>query len=290
MLNWWQTLPLEIDPVAWHIGFFSLYWYGIFLLLGILLSAFLLRRLHLKGTWPEFSATALEKMAFWALLGGFLGGKIGYVLFYAGGEFLADPHFFVSPYDRETGVWRGLAGMSYHGAFLGSLLALFFWSGYQSRPRASGRARALLFWRATDVIAICAPVLTFFGRLGNFFTGELYGRITEQPWGMLFQGVLPLGSLRHPSALYEALVEGLLLGLLIFVFRNRFREPGTLTLLYITLYAFFRFLCEFFREPDPNRGLLAGFFSMGQLLSAALLIFAYFLWKKRVKYDTVNKR
>lgn len=266
----WQTLPLRIDPIAFTIGFFSLYWYAFFLLLGISLSYLFLAWRHRRGEFHDLPCWG--DIFFSALVGGFLGGKLGYILFYAGREFLTDPGKFLFPYDFDLGLWVGLPGMSYHGALLGAFAAVFFLSRKKSFP----------FGRAADFLALAAPLVTFFGRLGNFFTGELSGRLTTVPWGMYFP-VGPNQEWRHPSVLYEALGEGLLLFWVILATRKYFAAtPGSLALFYLSLYSVIRFALEFFREPDANRGLFFGFLTLGQILSLLFLtVSLLIIWKRK---------
>lgn len=263
----WQTLPLRIDPIAFTVGFFSFYWYAFFLLLGISLSYLFLVWLYRRGKFHDLPHYG--DIFFFALVGGFLGGKLGYILFYAAGEFLAHPGSFLFPYDFSLGLWVGLPGMSYHGAILGTLTAVFFLS----------RKNSFSFWRAADLLALVAPIVTFFGRLGNFFTGELPGRLTTVPWAMYFPGH---SELRHPSTLYEALGEGLLLFWVLWGVRKRFSNPGDLMLFYLSAYSVTRFFLEFFREPDANRGLFFGQLTQGQIFSLLFFAFALLLlWKRK---------
>lgn len=274
--SWWQTLPWRIDPIAFTVGFFSVYWYALFLLLGTFASLLFLRSMKRRGVLRKHEALHSDDIFFFSLVGAFVGGKLGYILFYAGREFLVEPAKFLLPYDADIGLWVGLPGMSYHGAALGAMLALFLLA----------HKKNFSFWRALDLLALLAPILTFFGRLGNFFTGELYGRITAVPWGMYFPGG---GLLRHPSALYEALGEGIFLFCLVLVARKRFDTPGALALFYLAAYSVIRFVLEFFREPDSNRGLFLGIFSQGQVFSLFFLgVLITILWKRRKKHGILS--
>ena len=272
-MDWWQTLPAKIDPVAFSVGFFSVYWYAVFLLLGIGFAFLFLSWLRRRGELPPILSSQYPDLFFWTLAGAFLGGKVGYILLYAGEFFLEDPLRFLIPYDLAQERWTGLAGMSYHGAALGGILAVILFSRFRQIPLSY----------SFDLMALVAPVLTFFGRLGNFFTGELYGRITEKPWGMFFSEASPTLALRHPSALYEASLEGLLLFFLLFAARKRL-APGKLALVYILSYSLLRFAVEFVRAPDPQRGLYGGILTLGQILSGLFFLAALLLWKARQKH------
>lgn len=220
-------------------------------------------------------------LAFTVFLGALAGARVGYAMLYDASFFLAHPLSLVSPFDRETGLWVGIAGMSVHGGILGGILAAFFFS------RKYGKS----FLSMLDALSCAAPVAIFFGRIGNFLAGELFGRTTDVSWGMVF----PLSgdtSLRHPSALYEAFGEGAFLFSIIFFLARRRRTPGMLFVWTLGLYGFIRFFIEFFREPDRHIGFLFGFFSMGQALSVLTVASALFLvgWIRFRKNDILSPR
>lgn len=277
----WQHLPETIDPIVFTVGFFSLYWYAVLFLLGFFVTLFLAFWLAKRGDAPCVSSDIFD-MFFMFFFGALVGGRIGYVLLYHLDVFWANPIMIFSPYDFGRGVWVGLSGMSYHGGLIGVMVVLV-WFVHKKK---------LSFWKTADFVALLAPVATLFGRLGNFFNVELPGRITTEPWGMVFPGTVPVGVLRHPSALYEAFFEGIVLLTLLLFLRRLVRFDGALTCFYLAFYAIFRFGIEYFREPDPQLGLFfglpAGGVSMGQILSfvmfsAAIVIFVWFKRKNRVR-------
>lgn len=282
-MHWWQHLPETINPIVFTVGFFSLYWYAVFFLGGAL-GAFLLARFFVRrGAAPCLEETIFD-LVILLFLGALLGGRIGYVLFYNVDLFLGTPLVIISPYDFERGVWTGISGMSYHGGLIGAALALYWFT----------RKKIISFWKMADFVVVLVPVATFFGRLGNFFNGELYGRVTTEPWGMVFPEVPPIGTLRHPSTLYEAFLEGIVLFCVLLFFRKRMPFPGALACLYMAGYACLRFGGEYFREPDAQVGFFFGplaygltlgqIFSLGMLASAG----AIFLWLKHQNHARIR--
>jgi len=184
-------------------------------------------------------------------LGVVLGGRLGYILFYDLGVYLADPL-------QIFAVWKG--GMSFHGGFLGVILSFVLFA----------RRKKIPFWTLIDMAAQCAPVGLGLGRIGNFINGELYGRPTNVPWGMIFPGGGELP--RHPSQLYEAFLEGLILFFLVRIMARRSDVTGIPAWTFCAGYGLFRFIVEFFRQPDAQIGTFLDFFSMGQLLSLPMFL------------------
>ncbi|MDP3956994.1 MAG: prolipoprotein diacylglyceryl transferase [bacterium] len=269
----WQHLPETIDPIAFTIGFFSVYWYAVWFLAGFFIVLWLAFWLARRGNAPCPPEDIFDLFAI-LFFGAFLGGRIGYVFFYNHlGDFFQAPLSIFLPYDFTHNVWTGISGMSYHGGLIGVAVALAWFTG---RGKLS-------FWKTADFVALLAPVVIFFGRLGNFFNVELPGRITTAPWGMVFPGTSPAGALRHPSTLYEALFEGVVLFIVLLFLRRLARFDGALACFYLALYAIARFGSEYFREPDPQLGLFFGLFTMGQMLSFAMLGVAavIYIWLRR---------
>ena len=267
----WQHLLETLDPIAFSIGFFSVSWYALFFLLGLLAAYWFFA--SREGEVPEEHRLDLLVSLF---VGAVIGARLGYVLFYGYFEaFLRQPWLIISPYDFEQGVWTGIAGLSFHGGLIGAVAALFL---FTSKKR-------LAFWIAADQVALAVPIALFFGRLGNFFNLELYGRITERPWGMIFPGIEPLGGLRYPASLYEAFLEGVCLFLILLFLSRKKLFPGAVALIFLIGYAVFRFIGEYFREPDPQIGLLLASLSLGQLFSLVMLLLGLFLygWLKNRK-------
>ncbi|RME32787.1 MAG: prolipoprotein diacylglyceryl transferase [Gammaproteobacteria bacterium] len=242
----------HIDPVAVQIGPLAIRWYGLSYLAGILGGWWLLRRRAQER--EEWDAGRVDDLVFQVALGAVLGGRIGYVLFYNLPGYLADPLAVFR-------VWEG--GMSFHGGLLGALAALWYF--------AHGHHRGFLV--TADFLAPVVPLGLFFGRLANFINGELWGRPTDLPWAMVFPDPRAGGIPRHPSQLYEATLEGLVLFGLLWFYSARPRPAGSVSGLFLAGYGCARFLVEFAREPDPQLGYLAfGWFTMGQLLSLPMVV------------------
>lgn len=249
----WESLGLS--PIAINLGFFAIKWYSLAYLAGIMLGYFQLGRMIRQPGAPLAQRHA-DDLFFYATLGIILGGRLGYAIFYAP-ELLTDPTELVR-------LWKG--GMSFHGGLIGTVLAIAWvsWRG------------GLNFVRTCDYIAVCVPPGLFFGRCANFVNGELWGRVTDSamPWVMVFPGAGPLP--RHPSQLYEALLEGLVLGLVLFLlfWRTRARwRPGLLVGTFTIGYAIARFTVEFYREPDAQLldfAMRSGL-SMGQWLTLPMM-------------------
>lgn len=240
----------DIDPVIFRIGPFEFRWYGVMYLLGFLASYLLVRYQAAKKRLP-IPKERIESLYSALIIGLLVGARLGYVVFY-------NPAYYLTHPLEIFAVWHG--GMSFHGGLIGSVFA-----GYLFCRKAK-----LDFWQLADLVIATAPVGLGLGRLANFINAELYGRVTDAPWGMVFPGGGPLP--RHPSQLYELLLEGVLLFLILWFAKDRVRRTGVLTALFLILYGLFRFFVEFFREPDPQLGFILGLFTMGQLLSVAMMI------------------
>lgn len=257
----------QFDPVAISIGPLAIRWYGLMYLLAFLMLL-LLGRLRIKQH-PEWgwNIKQLDDVLFYGVIGVVLGGRLGYVLFYKFSYYLAHPiEIFY--------VWQG--GMSFHGGFLGVIFALWLFSRRERKP-----------WLAiTDFIAPLVPLGLGAGRIGNFINGELWGRYTDLPWGMVFPQVDNLP--RHPSQLYEFGLEGLALFVLLWLYSAKPRPMGAVSGLFLVGYGTFRFLVEFSREPDDFLGLLAMGLSMGQWLSVPMIVagVAMLLWAYRKQNRT----
>lgn len=254
----------HINPIAAHIGPFKIHWYGIMYIIGFL-SAWGLGVLRSKKPGSLLTSNQVGDMLFYAALGVIIGGRTGYMLFYDLPNFLANPLIIFK-------VWDG--GMSFHGGFIGVLIALWFYS----------RHLKISFFQLTDFIAPLVPIGLAAGRMGNFINGELWGRVTDVPWAMIF----PTGGLypRHPSQLYEFLLEGVLLFMILWIYSRKPRPTMAVSALFLLLYGGFRFFVEFFRMPDIQLGYLAfNWLTMGQLLSTPMIILGmvllvYVYWKK----------
>lgn len=257
-----------IDPVFFRLGPLQFRWYGLMYVIGFITSYFIIRN-ETKRQRLSLNDESVADLIFIMALGVVLGGRLGYVLFYDLSAYLANP-------SRIFAIWQG--GMSFHGGFIGVLLAGSWFARRHQMP----------FLQLADLVALAAPVGLGLGRIGNFINGELYGRVTTVPWGMIFPDGGPLP--RHPSQLYESFLEGVVLFLLVRFASRRFSSIGSATATFIGGYGLFRFIVELFRQPDSQLGLFWNFFSMGQLLSLPLFLAgtAMLIWlnrKKGVKAD-----
>ncbi len=260
--QWWQHLPEQMNPVIFSIGSFSLQYYGLMYLVAFTV-VYVLASYRLKRE-PHFNMNSekLQELMVAMILGIIIGARLGYVLFYNFSYYMHNPLEIVLPFDISDGFrFTGIAGMSYHGGLLGVLLGTLYFS----------RKNKIHFLEVTDLIAPCVPLGYTFGRLGNFINGELFGRITERSIGMYFPQA-PGIDLRHPSQLYEAFFEGILLFLILWFLKKRVKIPGAMLPLYLMGYGLFRFLIEYTRQPDPQLGFVILNLSMGQLLSSGMIL------------------
>jgi len=270
-LKWWNHLPEHINPIAFRMGFLQVHYYGLMYLLAFS-TVYLLVLYRLKKENIKISKGAIGDYFFWAIISILIGGRIGYVLFYNLAYYVRHPLEIVLPFDTSSGFrYIGLYGMSYHGALISLLIAqVIFCFKYK-----------INFWLLADLLASAVPLGYTFGRLGNFINGELYGRVTTVPWGMYF----PLDQthqLRHPSQLYEALFEGILLFIILWSLRKRVQVSGALFSLYLIGYGVIRFVVEFFRQPDSQLGLILGPFSMGQVLCFVMILLGVVIFAMRI--------
>ena len=281
-LSFYQHLPEHLNPTAFSLGFFSVQWYSLMYLAAFAAVYFLLKyRVRKKET--DFNLDLVWDIIWHSVLGVIIGGRLGYVLFYNLGHFLSHPVEIISPFD-QAGNYIGLYGMSYHGGLIGVILAMLILV----------RKKRITFLKLADFMIPAIPAGYFFGRLGNFLNGELYGRLTKKSWGMYFYDG-SVWQLRHPSQLYEAILEGVLLFLVFWTMRNKKWMQGYFLPAYLFGYGFVRLLAEFFREPDPQVGYLFGFLTLGQLFSLAMIVAAGILflrkngqWKADFKIDKNN--
>jgi phosphatidylglycerol:prolipoprotein diacylglycerol transferase len=257
----------EIDPVLVQLGPFAIRWYALAYIAGLVIGWQIMRRVSQQppvlpmirkpDDGEDFRAKRIDDFLLWAALGVILGGRLGYVLFYK-------PVFFVSNPLQIFTLWEG--GMSFHGGLLGVILAILIFALRNGVPPLM----------MSDLVAIVAPIGLFFGRLANFINGELWGRVADVPWAMIFPRGGPLP--RHPSQLYQATFEGILLFALVFAvwkLCDARRRPGLLTGTFCMGYGAARIAGEFFREPDSFMGFLlgTGWLTMGMLLSLPVLLF-----------------
>ena len=252
----------QIDPVALQLGPLAIHWYGLTYLAAFALFYGLgTRRLaHLPfAQLPQWTRRDIEDILFLGVLGVILGGRIGYCLFYKPLYYAANPLEILA-------VWQG--GMSFHGGMLGVIVAMVWFAKSRHRP----------FLQVMDFVAPCVPVGLASGRIGNFINGELWGRLADPsvPWAMVFPGAG--GIPRHPSQIYQFLLEGLLLFVLLWLYARKPRAEGQVGAVFLMGYGFFRFVAEYFREPDAHLGLLSLGMSMGQWLCVPMVLGGAMLW------------
>jgi phosphatidylglycerol:prolipoprotein diacylglycerol transferase len=247
---------VDFDPIAISIFGWGIHWYGLTYVMAFL-SAFWLARLQTKRQYKDWNYEQIDDLLFYGGLGVILGGRIGYVLFYSFPAFIENPLMLFK-------VWQG--GMSFHGGLLGVLVAMALFNNKYKKG----------YFNIADFVAPLIPLGLGFGRLGNFINGELWGKPTDLPWGMIFPSADTLP--RHPNPLYEALLEGLVLFIILWWFSAKPRARMATSALFAICYGAFRLMIEFVRVPDAHLGYLAwGWLTMGQLLSLPLIIVGFVL-------------
>lgn len=260
----------NIDPIAFSLGPLKIRWYGMAYVFPALLAVYFRRHLWASVYEQLGDSKEVDDIVFTTVTNGFLGvilgGRVGYAIFYNFQGTFSDPLSIFK-------IWQG--GMSFHGGLLGLLLAILF----------SSKIYKFSSLRFFDDIARLMPLALFFGRLANFINGELYGRVTTHPFGMIFPngGALP----RHPSQLYEAFFEGLVLWIVIWLlykYTKLFKVSGSVICFALMAYSVFRFFIEYLREPDPQLGFVIGHLTQGQLLSIGVFIFGSIGWSLAIKY------
>jgi phosphatidylglycerol:prolipoprotein diacylglycerol transferase len=260
-VNFWQHLPSRIDPNIFQIGSFQVRYYSLMYIVAFALTYFLVVYRLQKEKFP-YTRETIQDFMLWAIIGVILGGRLGYVLFYNFEYYLRHPSEIFLPFDFSHGIrFVGISGMSYHGGLVGLIAAAVIFC----------RKYRIAFWNMADLFAPAVPLGYTFGRIGNFINGELWGRATTVPWGMYF----PLdgsGLLRHPSQLYEAFFEGVLLFAVLWGLREKRYFEGFFVALYVAGYGLVRFFIEFYREPDAQLGFVLGSLSMGQVLSLLMVM------------------
>lgn len=260
------TFP-SIDPVIFSLGPLQIRWYGLMYVLGFAMTYLLVQK-QITQRKNKLLEQNFENLNLVLILSVVIGGRLGYVFFYNFSYYLAHPLEILA-------TWNG--GMSFHGACLTLIVIGWLFC----------RFKKLNFWEVADVYIVTIPIGLGLGRIGNFINGELWGRTSEMPWAMVFPGAGPLP--RHPSQLYEALLEGILLFSLLWLLRNKPYQNkvlwphGTMLAIFLSGYGLFRFFVEFFREPDQQMGYLLGYFTMGQFLSSLMIAGGLLLWWARVK-------
>lgn len=245
----------QIDPVAIHLGPLAIHWYALAYLAGFLCGWWIVKYIcRLDNNVHRPNSEDMDDFMTYAILSILLGGRIGYILFYN------LPHYIDNPLDIIK-LWQG--GMSFHGGLIGVVSVIIIYA----------RIKKIELLRLADLFAVAAPVGFFFGRIANFINGELYGRVTDASWGMVFPKGGP--EPRHPSQLYEATLEGLVMFIALFAMAHNPKirnSPGLISAGFMGIYGVSRFLIEYVRQPDEQLGLFFGFISMGQLLCIPMFI------------------
>ncbi len=256
----------NFDPVAFQIFSFEIRWYSLAYIIGILLGWVLCKKIFIKNL--EINKKFDDYISY-LIIGIIAGGRLGYIVFY-------NFNYYLNNILDIFKIWEG--GMSFHGGLIGVICASIVFAKKNKQD----------YFLYTDVVALAAPIGIFFGRLANFVNSELYGSPTEVPWAVTFVQVDNLS--RHPSQLYEAVLEGIILFLILIYFRkkNYLEIPGLISALFLILYSIFRFIVEFFRVPDEQLGYLILSLSMGQIISLIFIIFGIILFYFKNENKQIN--
>ena len=252
----------SIDPVIISFGFLEIRWYSMAYIVAFLLGLYLIKYINTKKKY-QVKNKILDDFFIWSILGVILGGRIGYVMFYQFENFVQNPIYLIY-------IWKG--GMSFHGGLIGMVFSIFLFT----------KKNNLDFFLLSDFVSTVAPIGLFFGRIANFINVELIGKVTEFPFAIIYPTIDNLP--RHPSQLYEAFLEGIIIFiiLLVVLLRKNFnRKSGYISGLFLLLYGIFRFTIEFIREPDYHIGLIFNLLSMGQLLCIPLIFFGIIILIKK---------
>lgn len=244
----------DIDPVIISIGPLDIYWYSLAYVAGILIGWYYCDQLIRRNYTNEITSKNLDDFISWLVISIIIGGRLGYVLFYDPVKYFAEPLEIFKTYK---------GGMSFHGGMIGVIITSF----------AFCKKNRVNFFSLIDLLAVATPLALFLGRIANFINGELYGRITNVPWAIIFpySDMMP----RHPSQLYEAFFEGIILFLILsyqVFYKSALKQRGLITGYFLSFYSIFRIMIEFIREPDEKLGYFAQYFTMGQLLCVPMLL------------------
>jgi len=243
----------SINPVVMSLGFIDIRWYSLAYIFAFILGSVIIKRLN-SGSYRLLSDDKIDKFFIWAIIGVIIGGRTGYVLFYQTNLFFTKPTYILE-------IWNG--GMSFHGGLIGMILSIYLFS----------LKYKIQFFYLSDLVSLVAPIGLFLGRISNFINTELYGRVTDFPLAIIY----PLidKNPRHPSQLYEAFFEGIILFIILLYYFSKKPKKyniGNISGLFLIFYSIFRFLIEYLREPDYHLGLIFYYFSMGQLLCIPFLL------------------
>jgi len=252
----------SIDPVIVSFGFFQIRWYSLAYVAAFLFGTFLIKHFNTKSN-SNLKNKLIDNFFVWSIIGVILGGRLGYVLFYQLENFYYNPLYIIY-------IWKG--GMSFHGGLAGMILSIFLFC----------KKNDINFFKLADLVSLVAPIGLFFGRIANFINSELIGRITDFPFAMIYPSIDNLP--RHPSQLYEAFFEGIVLFIILFYifFKSyQIKRYGLISGLFLLFYGIFRFSIEFLREPDEHIGLIFNFLTIGQLLCVPLVFFGLLILLKK---------
>jgi len=257
-MEFWNHIYEHFNPIAFEIFGIKVHWYGIMYIIALLTALYVAKYL-VKKDKIDISEKLLDEYFIWVEVGVILGARIGYFIFYVPDDnsyYVLHPWQMFNPFDKN-GNFVGIAGMSYHGAVIGfAISTLLFVKKYQ-----------INLWKLLDIVAIAIPAGYIFGRIGNFLNQRLVGRVTDSPIGIYVDGIL-----RYPSQLFEAFFEGVIIFIILFLYRNKKKFEGELIALYMILYGIARSFCEMFREPDPQLGFIFMHFTMGEILSFFMIL------------------
>lgn len=254
-----------IDPVIFSLGFFKIRWYGLAYVAAFLIAGYLIKLFN-KKLHATLNNKLIDEFFIWSIFGVIIGGRMGYVLFYQLDNFLFNPIYIIY-------IWKG--GMSFHGGLIGIIICMLIFS----------KKNKTFFFELSDLVSLVAPIGLFFGRIANFINVELIGRVTEFPFSIIYPTIDNLP--RHPSQLYEAFFEGIILfAILFFNFKKNYsiNQYGKLSGLFLFFYGMFRLLIEFLREPDAHIGLFFNFLSIGQILCLPLIFIGLVILLKKKSY------
>ena len=263
----------HINPDLVSFGPFHIRWYGVMYVLGFIAAFFLVQKQN-RSREIGLTGPVAQDLVFYLAIGLIVGARLGYLLFYQYHNYI----FYLKNPLQIIATWDG--GMSFHGGLIGVTLAGIWFC----------RSKGLPFWAVADSVTVTAPIGLGLGRIGNFINGELFGRPTNVPWAMIFPAGGPIP--RHPSQLYEAFLEGVVLFTLLWTLRKRKFQDGMMVVFFLFFYGVLRFIAEFFREPDPQLGFIVGWLTMGQILCMAMIVASgvllFFLRRSRPKPSEVK--
>ncbi|MCP3871686.1 MAG: prolipoprotein diacylglyceryl transferase [Desulfobacteraceae bacterium] len=268
-MNWWSQIPFKISPYLIQINGIGIRYYSLMYIFAFITVYFLIKY-RLRTEKFNLKNTLVDDFIIWAAIGVLVGGRLGYVLFYDLKYYIIHPLNIFLPFNFTNGfTFTGISGMSYHGGLLGVMTAVYFFC----------KKNTVNIWDFSDLLCPVVPLGYTFGRLGNFFNSELYGKATTLPWAMVFP-TDPTHTLRHPSQLYEAFFEGIFLFLILWTIRTKASFRHLMFSLYLIGYGMIRFMIEFVREPDDHLNYILYSFTMGQILCIMMVLIGFFLMLK----------